>query len=152
MKLATLFRIAALVALLQFIGHSSLLLTYEPKHGPEELAVVEAMRTHYFSFSGYVRSYWDMYFGYGLFSAFNCLIEALLFWFIAPFADGAGRRIVPVAAVFLFANAGYTALIARYFFALPGYFDVTLGLLMVATLVLALRRPPQAAAMAKKVT
>jgi len=145
MKLAAVFRIAAVVALVQFIGHGTLFLTYEPKHGPEEIAVMQAMRTHYFSFSGYVRSYWDMYFGYGLFSAFNCLIEALLFWFLAPFADSAGRRIMPIAAIFLFANLGYTALIARYFFALPGYFDVTLSLLMIAALALALRRLPHAA-------
>ena len=143
MKLSTLFRIAAVVALVQCIGHGSLFLTYRPSHGPEELAVVQAMQAHSFSFSGYMRSYWDMYFGYGLFSAFNCLIEALLFWTIAPLADGAGRRILPVATTFLFANIGYTALIARYFFALPAYFDVTLGLLMVAILVLALRRLPR---------
>lgn len=148
MKLATLFRIAAVVALLQFIGHSTLFLTSHPTHGADELAVVQAMRTHFFSFSGYLRSYWDMYFGYGLFSAFNCLIEALLFWFIAPFADGIGGRILPVAAIFLLANVGYTALIARYFFAMPGYFDVTLGLLMVATLMLAARRLPGGAATA----
>lgn len=140
MRLATLFRIAALVALLQFVGHGTLFLTYTPQHGPDELAVVHAMRSHYFSFSGYVRSYWDMYFGYGLFAAFNCAIEALLFWFIAPLADTAGRRILPIAATFLFANVGYTALIARYFFALPAYFDITLGLLMIAALLLASRR------------
>lgn len=140
MRLATLFRIAAVVASIQFLGHSTLFLTYAPKHGPDELAVLQAMRSHHFSFSGYTRSYWDMYFGYGLFSAFNCAIEALLFWFIAPLADAAGRRILPVAATFLFANVGYTVLIARYFFALPAYFDVTLGLLMIAALLLGLRR------------
>lgn len=140
MKLSTLFRIAAVVALVQCLGHGTLFLSYRPSHGPDELAVVQAMQTHYFSFSGYSRSYWDMYFGYGLFSAFNCLIEALLFWTIAPFADAAGRKILPVAAVFLFANLGYLALIARYFFALPGYFDATLALLMIITLVLALPR------------
>lgn len=143
MKLSTLFRIAAVVALVQCLGHGSLFLSYRPSHGPDELAVVQAMQSHYFSFSGYVRSYWDMYFGYGLFSAFNCLVEALLFWCIAPFADLDGRKILPVAATFLFANVGYTVLIARYFFALPGYFDVTLGVLMIITLVLALRRLPR---------
>jgi uncharacterized membrane protein YhaH (DUF805 family) len=142
MKISTLFRIAAVVALVQFIGHTSLFLTYKPMHGPDETAVVQAMQTHYFSFSGYVRSYWDMYFGYGLFSAFNCLIEALLLWFIAPFADSPARRILPVAATFLVANVGYTTLIARYFFALPGYFDVTLGLLMIAIIAIAFRQQP----------
>jgi hypothetical protein len=142
MKLATVFRIAALVDLMQFIGHTTLFLTYQPQHGPEELAVIQAMRSHYFSFSGHVHSYWDMYFGYGLFSAFNCLIEALLFWFIAPLADGVGPRIVPLGGTFLFANIGYTALISRYFFPLPGYFDVALSALMILMLVLALRRAP----------
>lgn len=140
MKLSTLFRIAAVVALVQCIGHGSLFLTYRPSHGPDELAVVQAMQAHHFSFSGYSRSYWDMYFGYGLFSAFNCLIEALLFWCIAPFADAGGRKILPVAATFLFANVGYIVLVSRYFFALPGYFDLILALLMSVTLILALRR------------
>lgn len=143
MKLSTLFRIAAVVAAIQFLGHTSLFLTYQPAHGPDEVAVVQAMQTHFFSFSGYVRSYWEMYFGYGLFSAFNCLIEALLFWFIAPLANDHAKLILPIAATFLFANLGYTALIARYFFALPGYFDVTLSLLMIAVLVIAVRRLPR---------
>lgn len=143
MKLSTLFRIAALVALVQCLGHGSLFLSYRPSHGADEVAVVQAMQSHFFSFSGYMRSYWEMYFGYGLFSAFNCLVEALLFWTLAPLADSAGRRIWPVAATFLLANVGYTVLIARYFFALPGYFDVTLSLLMIAVLTLALRRRPQ---------
>jgi hypothetical protein len=142
MKLSTVFRVAAVIALVQFIGHATLFLTYRPTHGPQELAVVRDMQTHYFSFSGYVRSYWQMYIGYGLFSALNCLIEALLFWFIAPLADSAGRRLIPIAATFLFANVGYTALIARFFFALPGYFDITLSLLMMLALVSAVRRLP----------
>lgn len=140
MKLSTLFRVAAVVALVQCLGHGSLFLTYRPSHGPDELAVVQAMQAHYFNFAGYSRSYWDMYFGYGLFSAFNCLVEALLFWCIAPFADLDGRKILPVAATFLFANVVYLVLVWRYFFALPGYFDLALALLMTVTLILALPR------------
>ncbi len=137
MKPFTLLRIAALLALLQCIGHGTLFVTYVPKHGPDEVAVVDAMSTQYFSFSGHLRSYWDMYFGYGLMAVLNCLIEAVLFWQLAVIAKTSPHSVRPAAALFLLANLGYTALVWTYFFPLPGYFDMAiaacLGLVLVTT-------------------
>ena len=59
-----LLRIAAVVALLQFAAHLLLVVLASPKHGPEEVAVVETMKSHRFDFLGAKRSYWDFYFGY----------------------------------------------------------------------------------------
>ncbi len=134
MKPASVLRIAAVVALLQFLAHTTLFVTYTPAHGADEAALVQAMQSHVYSFSGTLRSYWDMYFGYGLFSAFNCLIEAVLLWLLADIARHDARRSRPFAALFLFANVGYTALIAKYFFALPGFFDVALVVLLALAL------------------
>jgi len=142
MKVSTLFRIAASIALVQFLAHGLLFVTYTPKHGPEEQAVVQAMQSHYFSFSGSLRSYWDMYFGYGLFAAINCLIEALLLWFIAPLADAVGARARPLAATLLVANAIYACLIWRYFFSLPGYFDLSLAAVMALVVFRVSRERP----------
>src|SRR5258708_12558210 len=86
MTATTFLRIAAIVALLQFAAHTSLIIFSSPKHGPEEVAVVQAMKSHRFNFLGSQRSYWDFYFGYALEAAFICLIEAVLFW---QFAGGA---------------------------------------------------------------
>ena len=135
MKPVTILRVAAVIALLQFIGHATLLLTYVPKHGAEEIAVVEAMRAHYFSFSGHLHSYWDMYFGYGLMAAINCLFEAVLFWQLAAIAKTSARLVQPAVALFLVANLVYAALVWTYFFPLPGYFDIAIALCLGMALV-----------------
>jgi hypothetical protein len=135
MKIVTLLRIAAFVALVQFCAHTTLFLTYTPAHGPDEASVVQTMRDHVFSFSGSMRSYWDMYFGYGLFSAFNCLLEAVLLWLLAAIAKSNSQLVRPVIALFIGANIGYALLVWKYFFPLPSYFDiaqVVLGLAFVA--------------------
>jgi hypothetical protein len=112
----TLLRAAAVMAFLQFAAHTYLLLSYTPKHGAEEVAVVETMKSHRFDFAGraHPHSYWELYIGYGLFAALNCLIEAVLFWQLAGM-NGAK----PIVALFLLANLAYAALVWRFFFFLP---------------------------------
>ena len=139
MSPVALFRLAALVALVQFLAHTAMFVSYRPVHGPEEVAVVETMKAQVFSFSGYIRSYWDMYFGYGLFSAFNCLLEAMLLWFLASVASTAPRQAAFGAGIFLLANLVYTALVFRFFFLLPGLFDLALAALMAWILFSSLR-------------
>jgi len=68
MKPTILLRIASIVALLQFAAQTLLLVFGAPTHGPEEMAVVEGMKSQHFDFMGLTRSYWDFYFGYGLFA------------------------------------------------------------------------------------
>lgn len=119
MRTALFLRAAAIIALLQFTAHTFLFVHARPGHGPEEVAVVETMRAHLFDFGGRMHSYWDFYFGYGLFAALNCLIEALLFWFLAGLARDDARRLRPVIALFLAANLAYAGLVLRYFFLVP---------------------------------
>jgi len=140
MKPVMLLRVAALLALVQCLGHASLFLSYVPKHGADEVAVVEAMRSHFFSFSGHLHSYWDMYYGYGLMAVLNCLIEAVLFWQLAGIAKTAPRSVVPVAALFLLANLAYAGLVWTYFFPLPLYFDLAIAICLGLVLITARRR------------
>lgn len=120
-------RIASVIALLQFVAHTTLILRYQPKHGPEEVRVVQTMKAYAFRFGGTAtHSYWEMYFGYALFAAFNCLVEAVLFWQLAGMMPAAGVR--PIVALFLVANVVYALLVARYFFLLPLYADVAIAI------------------------
>ncbi len=132
-----LLRIAAAVAFVQFIAHTFLLVTYVPKHGPEEVALVEAMKSHYFKFGGFAHSYWEMYFGYGLFAAGNCLIEAVLFWQLAILAKTDSLRIRPMVALFLFANIGYAILVYKYFFLKPLFADAVIAMVLALALITA---------------
>ena len=128
-------RVASLIALLQFAAHTTLLLKYVPKHGPDEVRVVEAMKSYRFDFHGsQPHSYWEMYIGYGLFAAFNCLIEALLFWLLSIQPNRA------ITGLFLFANLGYAAMIYRWFFFLPLYADLAIAICLIGALTIPVPR------------
>ncbi len=103
--------------------------------GPDEVAVVEAMRAHAFPFASAPRSYWQMYFGYGLEAAFVCLVEAVLFWQLASIGVRDATPIKHIAVLFAVANGAHFVLLARYFaFPLPMAFDaiIAAGLLAVS--------------------
>src|SRR5437868_11909012 len=95
-----LLRIVSVIALLQSIGHGTMFVRARPTHGADEVAVVDAMRSHAFTFGWAPRTYWDMYFGYGLEAAFICLVEAVLFWMLAGAARGNGALVRSVAGLF----------------------------------------------------
>ena len=130
-----LLRIVAVVALLQFIGHGTLFVRARPNHGPEEVAVVNTMQSHAFTFAAAPRTYWDMYFGYGLEAAFVCLVEAVLFWLLAAATPGDAALVRSVAILFAVGNVAHAAMLARYFaFPVPMVFDglIATGLIAVA--------------------
>ncbi len=137
MKATGFLRIASLVALLQFLAHTFLLVTYVPRHGPEEVAVVEAMKAYRFSLGGVVaHSYWDLYFGYGLMAAVNCLIEAVLFWQLAGLARSNPSRIKPIVGLFLAANLVHAILVGKYFFlVIPMVTDVLIAICLGVALM-----------------
>src|SRR5438067_1711044 len=108
MTSSTLLRMAALVALLQFAGHVTLFVRSKPTHGPAEVAVVQAMKDHRFDFGGSLRSYWQMYFGYGLEAAGVCLVEAILLWQLAGIAAATSLATVrPIMILCLVANIAH---------------------------------------------
>lgn len=119
MKPDVLLRIASAVAGLQFVAHTLLFVRSAPRHGAEEVAVRDAMKSHRFDFLGSQRSYWDFYYGYGLSAAFVVLIEAVLFWQLASLARSSPSAVMPMVALFLCFNIGHLILMWRYFFITP---------------------------------
>jgi len=126
-----LLRVAAALALVQGLAHGILFIRARPTHGPTEVAVIEAMKTNSFNFRGAVRSYWDMYFGYGLEAAAACLVEAVLLWMLADIAKTQPALVRPILGVFVVANLGHIALTARYFFYVPIVFDLAIAITLV---------------------
>jgi len=138
MTAALLLRILAVVALLQFIGHGAMFVRARPSHGPEEVAIVEAMRSRAFKFAIAPRSYWDMYFGYGLEAAFICLVEALLFWLLAAASPADAALVRSIAALFAVANIAHCVMLVRYFaFPVPMLFDTVIALGLIAVAIVA---------------
>ena len=138
MAAALVLRIVSVLALLQFVGHGTLFVRARPTHGPEEVAVVNAMRSHAFAFAVAPRTYWDMYFGYGLEAAFVCLVEAALFWLVAATAPENRALVQSVAGLFAIANVAHIVMLVKYFaFPVPIVFDALIALGLVAAAVLA---------------
>lgn len=120
MKPAQFLRAAAVISLLAALGHTYLFLTYSPSHGPAEIAVVAAMKSASFRFGWPApHSYWELYFGYGLFVAVSCFVEAGILWFLTALADSHPARIMPIAAILFLGEFGYAALMYKFFFVIP---------------------------------
>jgi hypothetical protein len=132
----TLLRIAAALALVQALAHTAMFLNMHPTHGADEIAVVSAMKSHAFLFGGFNRTYWDMYFGYGLLAALVVFVEAALFWLLAglPVED---RRLRPIVGLFILYNLAHAALLARYFFAIPIFADLIVAAALLAAWIAA---------------
>jgi len=125
-----LLRAAAVLALVQGVAHGGLFIAAKPQYGAPEIAVIEAMKTHRF-FAGGTRSYWDMYFGYGLIAAGVCIVEAVLLWQLARVSAANPTLARPIIALLVAANLAHLVLVGRYFmFLVPMAFDVLIAALL----------------------
>jgi hypothetical protein len=130
-----LLRTAAILAAVQGTAHGALFLRAKPRHGPVEVAVIQAMQGNRFDFAGSTRSYWDFYVGYGLEAAAACLVEAVLFWQLARMAASQPALVRPTIALFVLVNIGHALLAARYFFYVPIVFDLLIAACLGAALL-----------------
>jgi len=137
---AIFLRMAAMLALLEAVGHTFLFVSYAPKHG-EEIAVVDAMKRHYFDVGGFSHSYWEMYFGYGLFTTVSCLIEAGILWQLAALLKRGVSGIRAMVAVFFFGEVGYIVLVIKYFFTVPIVSHLTMAALLAGGFMIAKAEP-----------
>jgi hypothetical protein len=135
-------RAASLLSLLAFLGHTFLFVSYVPTHGPEEVALVAAMKSHHFSFGGFTHSYWELYFGYGLFVSISCLVEALLFWQLATLAKSHPSKTRSIVALFALGEAGYAILMLKYFFLVPIVVHIATAICLTAAFITAGRSSP----------
>ena len=143
MKASIFLRIASVGALANAAGHAALFMSYRPSHGPAETAVVAAMKANFFSFGGFMHSYWDLYFGYGLFVLVSSLVEAAILWQLAGLAGNRAISTRPMIAALLLGEVGSAWLMWRYFFLIPIVSHTLLALLLAAALATSSAPPHQ---------
>jgi hypothetical protein len=119
MKPTLFLRIASGLTLLHCVLHTMGGVLGSPQHGAEEVAVIATMKAHSFDFFGSMRSYWDFFFGYGLFITIALLIQGLLFWQLGTMAKVNAAWTRPIVALFFFNYAAMAIVSWRYFFVLP---------------------------------
>lgn len=123
-----LLRIAAVLAFIHCVTHTFGGVLAPPRHGAEEIAVIETMKTHHFNVMGSTRSYWDFFFGYGLFVTVFLLFYALILWYLGSLASRNLPWIRPIL-VFLFLNFMVMAIISwKYFFLAPALTEFLIAL------------------------
>ena len=119
MKASVFLRIASVLSMVHCVLHTVGGVLAPPRHGGEEIAVLETMKAHRFDFMGSMRSYADFMLGYGLFVAIVLLVDAVLFWQLAALARRQPRGLRPIVALFLFSFVGMAVVSWRCFFVAP---------------------------------
>ncbi len=138
MKAFHFLRIAAVVTLLYFAGHTAGM-PWTPYTDPEALAIIEAMKNHRFEAEGLKGTYWDFYFGFGIIISVFLFVQAAVLWQVASLAKTDAIRVRPIVVSFLVAFIMNAALAWKYFFAVPVVMSGVIALCLAIALVLASR-------------
>ena len=118
MKSSTFLRIASVITFLYFAGHTASI-PWTPAVGPGEAPVLEAMKTHTFDVLGSNRTYWDLYFGFGIIISAYLLVQAVVLWQLGSLAKREPALVRAIVVSFLVAFIVNAFLSWKYFFAIP---------------------------------
>ena len=138
MKAFHFLRIAAVVALLYFAGHTAGM-PWTPYMEPAATPILEAMKNHRFEESGFKGTYWDLYFGFGLVISALMLLQAAVLWQVGSLAKTDPILVRPIVVSFLVAFIVNAALSWKYFFIVPVVMSGVIALCLTIALVLASR-------------
>ena len=135
MKAGLMLRIAAVFTLLYCAGHTSGM-PWTPSLRPQDIDLIQSMKSNPFEVFGSVRTYWDTYFGFGI--AISCFlaVQAVVLWLLAPFANEGARPIRIIIAAFLIAFVANAIISWAYFFWPPVMFAVAISVCLAVALVL----------------
>jgi hypothetical protein len=142
MKAFHFLRIAAVITLLYFAGHTAGM-PWTPYTNPEAMQILEAMKNHSFEAEGFKGTYWDLYFGFGITTSVFLLLQAAVLWQVASLAKTDAIRVRPIVLSFLVAFIIDVALAWEYFFVVPVVMAAAIAFCLAVSLVLA--RPTRAA-------
>jgi hypothetical protein len=140
-KPGLMLRIAAVFTLLYCAGHTSGM-PWTPSLRPQDIALIQSMKSNSYEVFGSVRTYWDSYFGFGI--AISCFlaVQGVVLWFLAPFAAEGARPIRMIITAFLIAFVANSIIVWEYFFWPPLIFAVLVSVCLAITLVLLPKSKP----------
>ena len=118
MKPWIVLRAAAVITLVYFAGHT-LGMPWTPAVGPQEVALLESMKSHRFDVMGSSRTYWDFYYGFGLVISGFLLVQAVVLWQLASRAKADPVGVRPIIASFFVSFLVNAILVWKFFFTVP---------------------------------
>ena len=132
MKPTLFLRIAGVLAIVMAILHTIGGVFGKPDPGPATSAVL-AMQSNHFNLTGFDRSYWDFYIGFGIGITISLVAEGIVFWILASLAKTYAAKLRPILIVFGIAYIALAVVAWRYIFLPP----MVCELLIAACLLLA---------------
>jgi hypothetical protein len=149
MKPALFLRIAAVLTLIHAGLHTIGGVFGDLGPGPATVAAT-AMKMNQFLLVGNMRSYWDLYRGFGLAITIFLTAEAVLFWQLSSLAKTDARRLRPILVTFLVAYVALSVNSFAYIFVGPVIAEILIAACLGLALVTAKSQAPVYAATAQR--
>lgn len=130
MKAHVLLRAASAFTLAHALLNSFAGLLSGTSKNPEEASLLNAMKALQFDAMGSLRTYWDFYFGFGLFLTFNLLLLAVLLWQLASLVKAEPAMARPFVGSLCIAFLAFAVLSGLYFFIAPLVIEAIIALLL----------------------
>jgi hypothetical protein len=125
-----LLRIASLLTLLHALLNTFAGLLSGTSKNQEEVNLLNAMKALHFDAMGSLRTYWDFYFGFGLFLTFNLLVIAALLWQLASLAKTQPAIARPFIGTLGIAFFAFVILSGLYFFIYPLLLELLIAIIL----------------------
>lgn len=110
---------------------------------PEEVAILNSMKALRFDAMGSLRTYWDFYFGFGLFLTVNLLLLSVLMWQLAALVKAEPAKARPLILSLCIAFLAFAVLSSVYFFVAPLALEGMIAALLGFAYVLSRREDSQ---------
>lgn len=128
------WRVASGLTMFFALAHTGGMLNPEVR-GPEEQAVLDHMRSYHFGIMGATRTYWDFFFGFGIFLTASLVVVSILSWKMGAVSEtdrGLARQLgwPLLGGQIAFAILGWT-----YFFLAPAVISTFASLCTLLALV-----------------
>ena len=139
LKPYVLLRAASFLSMLHALLNTFAGLLSGTSSNQKEVAVLNAMKALQFDAMGSLRTYWDFYFGFGLFLTLNLLLISALLWQLASLVTTKPAIARPFIGLFCIAFVAFAILSGLYFFMAPLILEMFVAIILGLTYAL-LRR------------
>ena len=139
----SLLRLASILSLVHMVLNTFAGLLSGTSRNREERAVLESMKAVEFDAMGSLRTYWDFYFGFGMFLTVSLLLISILLWQLASVAQTEPALARPFVGSICIAFVAFSMLSGLYFFIAPLLFDMVIAIILGTAFVLLPRRQSQ---------
>jgi hypothetical protein len=130
LKPHVLLRAASILALLHALLNTFAGLLSGTSDNQAEVAVLNAMKALRFNAMGSSRTYWDFYFGFGLFLTVSMVLISALLWQIASLAKGEAAVARPFVGSICAAFIAFAIVSGLYFFIAPLVLEIVIAIIL----------------------